>query len=77
MAVPTTDADQPAARPAPARVCVVGAGFAGLAAAVALADGGLEPLVLEARERVGGRVHSRRLTSKLSASSRRSGGSFG
>jgi monoamine oxidase len=45
----------------PARVCVVGAGFAGLAAAVALADGGLEPLVLEARERVGGRVHSRRL----------------
>jgi monoamine oxidase len=28
---------------------------------VALADGGLEPLVLEARDRVGGRVHSRRL----------------
>jgi monoamine oxidase len=43
------------------RVCVVGAGFAGLAAAAALADGGAEPLVLEARERVGGRVHSRRL----------------
>lgn len=61
MAVPTTDAEQPTARPAPARVCVVGAGFAGLAAAVALAEGGLEPLVLEARERVGGRVHSRRL----------------
>jgi monoamine oxidase len=40
---------------------VVGAGFAGLAAAVALADTGLEPLVLEARDRVGGRVHSRRL----------------
>jgi monoamine oxidase len=49
VAVPTT------------RVCVIGAGFAGLAAAAALADGGLEPLVLEARERVGGRVHSRRL----------------
>ncbi|MDF2745238.1 MAG: mao [Actinomycetia bacterium] len=61
MAVPTTDAEQGTARPAPARVCVVGAGFAGLAAAVALAEGGLEPLVLEARERVGGRVHSRRL----------------
>jgi monoamine oxidase len=43
------------------RVCVVGAGFAGLAAAAALADGGAEPLVLEARERVGGRVHSRPL----------------
>jgi monoamine oxidase len=43
------------------RVCVVGAGFAGLAAAAALADGGAEPLVLEARDRVGGRVHSRTL----------------
>src|SRR5919204_3391877 len=43
------------------RVCVVGAGFAGLAAAAALADGGVEPLLLEARQRVGGRVHSRRL----------------
>ena len=42
-------------------MCVIGAGFAGLAAAATLADGGLEPLVLEARERVGGRVHSRRL----------------
>jgi monoamine oxidase len=61
VAVPTTDADPPAARPGPARVCVIGAGLAGLAAAAALADGGLEPLVLEARERVGGRVHSRRL----------------
>jgi monoamine oxidase len=61
VAVPTTDAEPGTARPAPARVCVIGAGFAGLAAAVALAGGGLEPLVLEARERVGGRVHSRRL----------------
>ncbi|HWC43524.1 MAG TPA: NAD(P)/FAD-dependent oxidoreductase [Actinomycetota bacterium] len=59
--MPTTPADTGRARPGPARVCVVGAGFAGLAAAVALADGGLEPLVLEARDRVGGRVHSRRL----------------
>jgi monoamine oxidase len=42
-------------------VCVVGAGFAGLAAAADLAAGGLEPLVVEARDRVGGRVHSRRL----------------
>jgi monoamine oxidase len=61
VAVPTTDPSHPAARPGPARVVVIGAGFAGLAAAAALADGGLEPLVLEARDRVGGRVHSRRL----------------
>jgi monoamine oxidase len=59
--VPTTRANQPGGTPGPSRVCVIGAGFAGLAAAVALADAGVEPLVLEARERVGGRVHSRRL----------------
>jgi len=43
------------------RVVVVGAGFAGLAAADALARGGAEVVVLEARERVGGRVWSREL----------------
>jgi phytoene dehydrogenase-like protein len=36
----------------------VGAGFAGLAAAEALATGGAEVTVFEARDRVGGRVHS-------------------
>lgn len=40
------------------RVIVVGAGFAGLAAAEALARAGVEVEVLEARDRVGGRVWS-------------------
>ena len=41
------------------RTIVIGAGLAGLAAATELADRGLEVLVLEARDRVGGRVWSR------------------
>jgi monoamine oxidase len=43
------------------RVVVVGAGFAGLAAAEALVVDGAEVTVFEARDRVGGRVHSGRL----------------
>ena len=39
-------------------VAVVGAGFAGLAAALDLHDTGLSVVVLEARDRVGGRVLS-------------------
>jgi monoamine oxidase len=39
-----------------ADVVVVGAGFAGLATARALVAGGAEPVVVEARDRVGGRV---------------------
>jgi monoamine oxidase len=45
------------------RVVVVGAGFAGLAAAEALATDGLDVVVVEARDRVGGRVWSRELAS--------------
>ena len=42
-------------------VVVVGAGFAGLAAALEVRDVGLDVTVVEARDRVGGRVHSVRL----------------
>jgi monoamine oxidase len=41
------------------RVVVVGAGLAGLGAARALADRGVETVILEARDRVGGRCHTR------------------
>jgi monoamine oxidase len=43
------------------KVAVVGAGFAGLVAAAELQRGGADVVVLEARDRVGGRVWSRRL----------------
>ena len=42
-------------------VIVIGAGFAGLAAADALASAGTDVVVLEARDRVGGRVRSEQL----------------
>jgi phytoene dehydrogenase-like protein len=37
---------------------VIGAGAAGLRAAVALRKAGRQVLVLEARDRIGGRVHT-------------------
>jgi monoamine oxidase len=43
------------------RTIVIGAGFAGLAAATELAERGIDVLVLEARDRVGGRVWSQRV----------------
>jgi monoamine oxidase len=49
----------PRADPAtPGRVVVVGAGLAGLTAALDLRDAGWQVVVLEARDRVGGRVHT-------------------
>jgi polyamine oxidase len=49
------------AQGAPSRVLVVGAGAAGLAAARELTDLGHDVLVVEARERLGGRVDTRLL----------------
>ena len=42
----------------PGRVVVAGAGLAGLTAALDLVDAGWDAVVLEARDRVGGRVHT-------------------
>jgi monoamine oxidase len=47
-------------RPKQADVVVLGAGMAGLTAARALADGGARVIVVEARDRIGGRVYTLR-----------------
>src|SRR5262245_44585539 len=50
--------DPPGSLDGDADVLVIGAGAAGLAAARALDDAGLRVLILEARDRIGGRVHT-------------------
>jgi monoamine oxidase len=44
--------------PKKSRVIIIGAGFSGLAAAYALSKKGVDFVVLESRNRIGGRVHS-------------------
>ena len=57
----------PARRRAAPRVVVVGAGLAGLTAAYELERSGATVTVLEARDRVGGRVHTIRAPSRMAS----------
>ncbi len=56
----TNTKDHPTALPARVRTVVVGAGYAGLSAALSLHDDGIDTVILEGSDRVGGRVCSER-----------------
>lgn len=58
MVLPSTDASQISSRPTHNQVIVIGAGISGLSAAKTLKDNRISLLVLEARNRIGGRIHS-------------------
>lgn len=58
------------------RVAVIGAGLAGLAAATRLVAGGVDVTVLEARDRVGGRVWSERIDTDRGSPVIERGGEF-
>ena len=58
--VHTTQKSEPL--PTEATAVIVGAGYSGLSAALALHDAGIDVVVLEGSERVGGRVHTEVVT---------------
>src|SRR5690242_6423311 len=47
------------------RVVVIGAGASGIGAARTLVESGVEPIILEARDRIGGRMCAKSLTQNL------------
>lgn len=49
----------------PPTILIIGAGMAGLAAARSLSDQGLKVTLIEARERIGGRIHTSRVWPEL------------
>ncbi|TXH67098.1 MAG: FAD-dependent oxidoreductase [Thiothrix sp.] len=56
---------RPLSADSPPTILIIGAGMAGLAAARSLNDQGLKVTVIEARERIGGRIHTSRVWPEL------------